>query len=702
MGEDTISASGSGAKLGSTDAAPWRPTALAVVGFGTLIWAVFVAVYIFAFTADPYRAVAVANLAHLPQILTHLPQHAVLLLATLATLVAGIAPGDALLRAFRISARDAFDRIGFATAAGIAVLTGIAYALAAAQLLRVAVEVPILAAGVVLSAMSVRRWLREMPRVPDSVRVPRAVTVLLWLALAAALYINLLAALTPENGHDGRWYHLTEAERYAQHGGFYNLVAAERLLPYALPHYEETLYAFQWVLFGAIGSKMMAWGGAVGTVLALVAFSRVWFSCTAVGVLASAILFTTPVLAWSTTTANNDIAAIPFVVLAFHAILTWQLSGASPPLYAAGLFAGMTYGIKQFGAFTVLALGIVAAGLLIARRVRRKRVAAELAAFAAWSLLGLVPALISAAWMVGNPFYPLFTGIIPTQYGGGMVGTQTSAFIASHLVEHLSPSYLLSLPWSMTMDPVGHRDAIGPVWLAMLPLCVASLFFKVSHAHIIRPLVAFVSIFSAIVLLSGAVEARYIASALALAALLIAYCVFCLDWRAARPVQTALIASLIAFTLADNPLLFSLQRDAFGPGVMGSLNLTWPFVYEGLPDRNIQLKYAVTLEYANAHLVAGRDKIYDATKLQYFNVYSEIALFNGSLPDGPAAFNEWTLVSPDAYERLREAGCTYVVVYKSYVPTLRASKLWKHLQFVMEDASTDGPTVPEVLYKIHE
>jgi hypothetical protein len=700
MGDhDTYSAAADGAMI-AVDRPTWRYIAVQASGYVFLIWAAIVAFNVFAF-GDPVAGAAAADgVSHIPQILTHVPRNALLVLALFVTLGAAIAPGDALLRAFRIPARDAFDRIAFGIAAGLVVLTAAAYALAAVQLLRWQVEAPLLLVSAALSARSIRAWIRDMPRVPDTVRVPRALNIIMWVLLGATMYVSLLAALVPEVGFDARYYHLAEAHRYAQHGGFYDLVAAERTWPYAMPHYQETLYAFVWVLFGALAAKVVAWGGAAVSVLALIAFSRTWFSSTAVGVLASLILFTTPVLAWSATTATNDLASVPFVLLALHALLVWRGGGSPAALYAAGLLAGMTYGIKPFGAFTVIAVGTVAAWTLRARGTPRPAALRTLGVYGLCALLGLLPAMVSAAWMSGDPLYPLFAGIFPSRYGSGALGEHMSQ-VGSALLQHLSPLYIASLPWSITTDPVSYRGLPGPVWLVMLPVWLAAVFFARRFADVVRPLAAFAAVFTAIMFVAGAIELRFIAPALAVVALLIAYCATCLDWSGARALQTTIFGSLLVFAVLGNPLVARLHRGSDSTSAMGVPYLNWPYIYEGLPDSAVQLQYVPVLVYANAHLDPLHDKIYDGVSLQLMNAYSEIPLFNGTASQSPAALHEWSLASPDAYERLRAEGCTYVIVAKSDLKALTSARVLRHLRLVLEARTAyRGPNDPDELFKV--
>ena len=107
---------------GEATAAPvdWRRLAVEAAGYVFLAWAALVAINVYAFNDPAARSAAGGELSHLPQILTHLPHNVALFFALIFALAAGIAPGDAVLRLFRLPYRDAFDRIAFGTVAGLA------------------------------------------------------------------------------------------------------------------------------------------------------------------------------------------------------------------------------------------------------------------------------------------------------------------------------------------------------------------------------------------------------------------------------------------------------------------------------------------------------------------------------------------------------------------------------------------------------
>ena len=673
----------------------WRRIAVEAAGYVFLAWAALVAINVYAFADPAAQSLAADDLSHVPRILTHLPRNFALVFALLVILTAGIAPGDAVLRLFRLPYRDAFERIAFGAAAGLGVLTAAAYLLAAVQLLRWQLEAPLLVAGFAVSVIVVRRWIKETPLRRDDVRTPRALAGIFWFVLGASLFVALLAALNPEIGYDARYYHLAEAERYAQHGGFYNLVASERMWAYAMPHYQETLYAFGWVLFGAIGAKLFAWGGAVVTVLAVVAFSRAWFSSTAVGALAAMIVFASPVVAWSATTASNDLAAAPFVILALHALLCWRASGSRAALCAAGVFGGITYGIKSFGGFTVLAIGIIVLAIIIARRTPRNVAAGDLAAYAGCVVLAMLPALVTAEWMIGDPLFPFAAGLFASRYGSQNVSLTGIAAIYN---ARLNPGNAILLPWAVTVDSARFHNMVGPIWLTMLPFWAAVPFVVRRGADVIRPLAAFAAIYGGIVVASGAIEFRYAEPVLPVVALVIAYGVLCLDWRAARALQTVMLGYIVVFAALGNGLVARLERNA--ALVMGPPYLNWDYLYGGLPESAVQLRYAPMLQYANTHLNPLRDKIYDGVFLQVLNVYSEIPLFNGTGYDGPTGDGEWTLASPDAWARLRDVGCTYVVVSKKKHAELAKAPVWQHLTFVVAQPSLNDPKTEDELFKV--
>jgi len=132
--------------------------------------------------------------------------------------------------------------------------------------------------------------------------------------------------------------------------------------------------------------------------------------------------------------------------------------------------------------------------------------------------------------------------------------------------------------------------------------------------------------------------------------------------------------------------------------------LNFPYLYEGAPEREVQLKYVPMIEYINQHLNLRTDKVYDAADGIVFNSYSDIDLFNGAHYDSPAANGEWDLFGPNAYAELRRNNITYVMVFKAEERRLRTSPLFSHLVPIEQTSASllysGNPAYGEILYRV--
>jgi hypothetical protein len=141
--------------------------------------------------------------------------------------------------------------------------------------------------------------------------------------------------------------------------------------------------------------------------------------------------------------------------------------------------------------------------------------------------------------------------------------------------------------------------------------------------------------------------------------------------------------------------LLPLQRHSADPGVMGNEFVAWSYLYEGAPETAVQ--NIPDLQYVNAHL-GPNDKVYDASKLSQFNLYSDVDLYDGYGGVGPFP-GRWALVSTDALARLRAAHITHVDVWAGDVPALRRTPLWPHLHQVFNSQGAE-PQYDRVLFAV--
>lgn len=668
-----------------------------------VLWALAVCAAVFD-VGDPAARAAVADrFAHVPLIVTRVPAGIALLAGVSLFVLAALGPGLAVLRFFRVEWRDGPERLVFALGVGLIVATAATFLIGSAGLLYKQVVWGMVAAGCALALGEGLRLTRESAPLrasrPRTARRWDRGRIACW-AIAAALLViavvTLLGALGPESEFDARAYHLAEAKRYALHHGLYDLIAADRApFQFALPQYQEFLYSGLFASFGATGAKLFAWLGGLFTAAALVAFARVQLRSHLVGLAAALVFLGTPIIAWGMATANNDLATAPFGILGLHAFLRWLDDRNRAWIVLAGAFAGYDYGIKSTGAFTLFALLVLLVVAILRRRAadaEPRRAYALVPVYCAAALVVMLPAFVRSFMLTENPVYPYLGALFPRT----PPAVEWDYVVSKTFHRALSPGGALALPWTITVDPYHFRNLIGPVWLIALPVWIALAWAARKTEAAIPWIVGFTALWCAPLWLTGNVEARYAQIPFALVAVLIAYAMRT-PWTVygGAVFRAAFVAVVAASLVMNSWLLLPLQRHSAENGVMGNEFIAWNYLYEGAPETAVQ--NVPDLQYVNAHL-GPNDKLYDAADLAPFNLYSDVDLYNGYARAGPF-LGRWSLLSPDALDRLRDAHVTYVDMWAADAPKIRRTPLWDHLHRVFASKGAE-PRYDRLLFAV--
>lgn len=234
------------------------------------------------------------------------------------------------------------------------------------------------------------------------------------------------------------------------------------------------LYAYSLQLLGAWSAQAIHWWMGAVTVLAAALLARQVGGPGSAWV-AGAILATTPSVMQAATWAAADLGAAAFAALAWLLILrTWR--APQVPLHrgvwvAAGALAGLAAAAKLL-ALTTVALPLCAVSL-VAQPRRAWRAAGRLV------LLGLGFSLTFGPWAVrnllatGDPLHPFGSAYLARlsqlqedseqAVARGIVGGEAAV---------ARPPTLVTLG---TFAPLGEAGAIGPLYLALLPLAAWSV-----------------------------------------------------------------------------------------------------------------------------------------------------------------------------------------------------------------------------------
>ena len=671
-------------------------------------WALLVASKMYDFTDQHAWQLFGASSHYFGAIFTRLPRNIGYLFPVALFIVSCFGPGDILLSLLRVPIKERLSRIVFAVCFGLIAWT---LAITAAGVAGFLIK-PVLYAflAIALAATAYRAWITlptlkrtNFEEVRD--RWSGVFPIVLVALLGFNLYLALLGALGPEVEYDARWYHLAMALRYAIHGRLYDLVADTHSIIFGFPQYQETLYAAMIVMFGLPAAKVLSWTGLLLTIGAIFVFALEFYRRPVLGLLASLLFVSTPIVAWSASTASNDLAQAPFTALAIFAFLRWKDQRRFSWLAVSGMLCGYGLSIKPFSVALALVLGALVVAITlweashsanndgkvnVARGIRQA--AWTLVPFALGAFLVAVPGIVRSTLITGDPLFPIFTSL---SHGGRWWWFVKAAAHSPHrsLVD------FLTLPWSITFDTIRRRDIIGPVLLLAAPLVLARLLLS-------RPQ-RFERWLSAVIILwLGlwywlAPEARYAESLFPMGALLISS--FALQIVPnpssvvdAGLVRTTFLACLMAATVLNTQLLVPFQRNADHPGNMGLEYVAWSTLYDNAPESDVQLRYVPMLQYLDDHLDPLKDKVFDDARDSVFNVYSDVDLVDGY----EWGHTPWTLFSSDAYQHLLQEHIDYAITFESDLPKLAKTPLFAHLRVVHRMAPSPAAGSGQILFHV--
>jgi len=255
------------------------------------------------------------------------------------------------------------------------------------------------------------RWLREA-------RWPAGrLDSLLWATLVVCAVAALVRNLVPPSSDewDTLVYHLTAPKQFLQ---------AHRI--YFIEHDHHTNFPFNMEMLYLLGlglhsdrlAKLFHLATYVLCVLALCGAGhslrepgKGTDTSNAMGAAGAVAFATIPVVAWEAGTAYIDLGLALYGLLAVLAWSEWRQGRGRGWLVAAGLLAGLAFGVKMTGLLVVLF--VCGATLLTEawRRQARQAVASTL-------LLGAIAVGLASPWYIktyvytGNPVFPFFYGVL--------------------------------------------------------------------------------------------------------------------------------------------------------------------------------------------------------------------------------------------------------------------------------------------------
>jgi hypothetical protein len=352
----------------------------------------------------------------MPHLATTAPPIVTLVLAILV-LWLSVAFGQRVMAWFRVPAeRLNLVRAVVALGLGLGLLQFVPFLLGVAGVLSVTslrIALALLALALVRDLVAVARALVDALR---ALRRPDGWTLALLLVLLPPTILTGLLAITPSIDADGLSYHLAVPKRWLDAGSLVYLPT----YPYSnMPMGIEMLFGIGLVLGGDVTAKLLHFGVGLATAAALFAGAR-QLGGRLSGAAAAVLYLVGPagalaVLGWGYLEGIIAFAMVSAVI----AWIAWYQTRELGWLRCACLLAGISVSFKVTSALLPIAFGALTLFVLwdaLKRGERENAVGVgEFLVLAALVVLPVLPWFVRSALLTGNPFFPLFVGLIPTR-----------------------------------------------------------------------------------------------------------------------------------------------------------------------------------------------------------------------------------------------------------------------------------------------
>ncbi len=314
-----------------------------------------------------------------------------------------------------------------------------------------------------------------------SVRIPRSATpassrqdqpgspVCWWWGLAALLLIGLVGAVAPEVRYDALAEHLPIAREFAGHAAIVEM--RENMASYFQLN-GVVLYAMGMTLIpGAELPKLMHFcAGVIASLLVYSLGARLWGA--RVGLAASAIVASTPLVWWVGETAYTDLWLAMFVTATAESMVLFAARPHPRRAFVVGLLAGAALGTKVTSVTAVLPLVAIFLMWIGTSPDHRPRWA-MLAALAAGGIATGSYFFVRSWILTGNPAFPLLNAYFKSPY----FSLRNTRTFLSGVGMGKGPVDLLLIPWRVTRHPARFVEDsnIGIVYLAVLPAALLAV-----------------------------------------------------------------------------------------------------------------------------------------------------------------------------------------------------------------------------------
>ncbi|PYV40351.1 MAG: hypothetical protein DMG06_20505 [Acidobacteria bacterium] len=302
-------------------------------------------------------------------------------------------------------------------------------------------------------------------------RYCRYVQGFLILYLVGNLALVWISALGPAIEFDDILYHLTGPKSFVAAHALTKVVDIPHVF---LPKNMEMLFTLGMLLHNEVTAKLIHCLLGFLVMLLLYAVStRLWGY--PVGLVAFAILVSSPLFLWEMRTAHVDVGLALYVFIALYSVIHWLQSRDRSWFVLAVISTAFSLGVKYHGLFGLVSLAIV---IVVHDLTMGKRCYSAVSSgvrFAFISALGLLPWGMVNFFQTKDPVFPLLNGLFHSPYWTSeltqmVIRQQKEGGVVIGLGNWWE---VFTIFWTMIADQTNRfHGRIGPFFFLLIPLLI--------------------------------------------------------------------------------------------------------------------------------------------------------------------------------------------------------------------------------------
>ncbi len=308
------------------------------------------------------------------------------------------------------------------------------------------------------SLLFIKRWTKLIFTLKNSIFQFRYSQLNLFLLVPLTLlFFYFLRSLLPPSGFDALMYHLSCAQHYLDHGGFYNIFFNPQS---DFPMLTEMNFQIGLAVHNDLICRQISLLGDCLACGSLLLFCRYIQLSQKASIVAISLLLSMPVMIASVSSCDVDLPLAAWIVLSVYTLLHIETTSPAKKFLIPAFFAGMAVSTKIFGIFVFPLLLFM---IFYKKNFFIKNVLTLL----------LIPSIIGLPWFLKSFIHKgtilsVNNSLITSQGLGLPMGVDTRNSIVAFVVNIFLR--IAAAPWTFSLIPSQHQqEMLGPLFIALLP-----------------------------------------------------------------------------------------------------------------------------------------------------------------------------------------------------------------------------------------